>query len=312
MKDMVSRAKPKKPPSRRFAIKVIDLCKDEKYSPPIYLVQALGSLWDSDPPLQEQDKTAAAIPTEDQGGTATAVPVKPNDLKDTFMAALGLTQTVAETSKQSFNGNYLLFTMNSDENIVTTKYSLLDKLGQDGAPSLTTSRNYPAGEVKSLGTYFCRAGEYSSLYLLASPPRTVDLRLSIFDVVVGEDIQFIIRGLALTVTRQNSILASRAVLVPTDGVQTIFTPEKVQNELWQSPTPQADFENLGDDAAEVSRYLYGQESDGAVKTKLIELKSSDKKRERGSSSFSAASEIRDGPPSIDRPGITSGRSKPAR
>jgi hypothetical protein len=286
IKDMVSRAKPKKSPSKRFAGVVIGLCKKENYTPPGYLVKALGLLWGPLPPRQEPDKTAAPTSAEDQPGTASSAPLKPSDLKDTFMAALGLTQTVAEASKQNFRGDYLLFTLNSDHNIVTTKYFLLDKLGQDGAPSLTTSRNYPAGEVKSLGTYFCRAGEYSNLYLLASPPKTVDLRLSIF-----ENKQLIIRGLALTVTRQNSILTSRAVLVPTTEVHTIFTPTEIRHELWQSPTPKQDFDNLGDDAVEISGYLYGEESDDAVKTKLIELKSGDKKRNRGSSSFSAPSRV---------------------
>jgi hypothetical protein len=279
MKDMISRAAPKKAPAKRFATIIIDLCKKEKYSPPKYLAMALGTLWE--PPALHQEPVQTIIVSNDGSiGTAETPPPKPSDSKDTFMAALGLTQTVAETSKQIFNGDYLLFTLNSDENVVTTKYYLLDKLGQDGAPSLTTSRNYPAGEVKSLGTYFCRAGEYSNLYLLASPPKTVDLRLSIFDVVVGEKKQLIIRGVALTVTRQNSILTSRAVLVPTVNFDTIFASADVQLELWQSPTSQSDFEKLGDDAVEISGYLYGQESDDVVKAKLIELKSGDKKRKR--------------------------------
>ncbi|MDN3277835.1 hypothetical protein QWJ07_26465 [Frankia sp. RB7] len=280
MKDMISRATPKKAPPKRFAAVLIELCKREKYSPPIYLARALGILWEPLSPRHEPIQTEAAISEESHMGSEASAPLKPADLKDTFMAALGLTQTVAETSKQIFNGDYLLFTLNSDENVVTTKYYLLDKLGQDGAPSLTTSRNYPAGEVKSLGTYFCRAGEYSNLYLLASPPKTVDLRLSIFDVVVGEKKQLIIRGVALTVTRQNSILTSRAVLVPAANVDTIFAPVHVQLELWQSPTPQSDFEKLGNDAVEISGYLYGQESDDVLKAKLIELKSGDKKRKQ--------------------------------
>src|SRR6202012_1939996 len=186
-----------------------------------------------------------------------------------------------DLSRQHFNGEYLLFALNTDANIVTTRYFLLDKLGQDGAPSLTTSRNYPAGEVKSLGTYFCRAGEYSNLYLLASPPKTVDLRLSIFDVVMSEKRQVIIRGIALVVTRENAILSSRAVLVPLrDDIRTAFTPPEVQQELWDAPAAPSAFKDLGADAREIAGYLCGEESDGLAAAKLIELKSGDRKHKR--------------------------------
>jgi hypothetical protein len=87
---------------------------------------------------------------------------------------------------------------------------------------------------------------------------------------VGDQRQLIVRGVVLGVTRVNSILTSRAALVP-----ATFASAEIQQELWHSPTSRANFDLLGTDACEISAYLFGEESEDPSAATVIELKSGD-------------------------------------
>jgi hypothetical protein len=137
----------------------------------------------------------------------------------------------------------------------------LDDVGTDEAPIYRSARYYPdLGVVDSLGTYFCCD---QHLYIVASPTQTVDLRLSIFNIMPTSE-QRIIRGMALGVTSKKTILSSRCVLVRTSLVK-----EPIQAELWDAPATIGSFKEISAEFAEIGDYLFGEESVDYIK--LIKL-----------------------------------------
>ncbi len=180
---------------------------------------------------------------------------RPSIPASTFISNVGIDDEIAKRSTQRFAGDFLHFSLNADDLIVTTKCHLLDKLGQDKAPVFLSFRYDPKGkrDLRSVGAYFFNFA--NSLYLIGSPEGSVNLRLSVFDVASeGPNKQGIIRGVVLGV-RDLSILSSRCILVPMENVL-----REEWEYLYKTPIGRPDFDTRRDMFPEISRFLFGQES----------------------------------------------------
>jgi hypothetical protein len=181
--------------------------------------------------------------------------VRPSVPASTFISNVGIDDEIAKRSTQRFAGDFLHFSLNADDLIVTTKCHLLDKLGQDKAPVFLSFRYDPKSkrDLRSVGAYFFNFA--NSLYLIGSPEGSVNLRLSVFDVASeGPNKQGIIRGVVLGV-REYSILSSRCILVPMESV----TREEWEF-LYKTPIGRPKFDLRADIFTEVSRFLFGEEA----------------------------------------------------
>ena len=206
---------------------------------------------DVEPPPSHDDP-AAGDPADD---TAEEIPPgETGEMPYSFIAALGIDTTVSKKSTRFFNGDYLQFFLNDQEQVVTTRCHLSEELGADQAPILSSSRCYPGlGTLESVGAYFF-SDRY--LYLVASPrDGTVDLRLSVFNAI-GAPRQTIIRGMVLGVGLTKVILSSRCVMVASEHIC-----EDYQNELYAEPVERSRFEaKMVGELSEISGFLFGEEA----------------------------------------------------
>lgn len=224
------REPPKSTPDRGQAERIVHECQRHKVSIPEPLRAKLGSL----------------LPDEH---------ARPSIPASTFISNVGIDDEIATRSTQRFAGDFLHFSLNADDLIVTTKCHLLDKLGQDKAPIFLSFRYDPKSrrDLRSVGAYFFNFA--NSLYLIGSPEGSVNLRLSVFDVASeGPNKQGIIRGVVLGV-RDLSILSSRCILVPMESV--------VREEweyLYKTPIGRKDFDVRAGIFPEICRFLFGEEA----------------------------------------------------
>jgi hypothetical protein len=224
------RTNPKAQPSKRFALALMDVCKRHGMELPGDLKEDLGGLW-----------------------------YAPPSRKSSFISVLGVDQTIAELSLTSYGGDYLHFSLNPNDKVITTKFHLLRQIGEDGAPMLEGFRMFEGREVRSAGTYFC--SQHGHLYLVSSIDGDVNLRMSVFDVIAPnrrQDPQVIIRGMVMGVGRSNTILSSHCVLVPSS-----FTDST--EELYKGPMIRKNFEKLGNLFPEIARAIFGEERNGRSK-----------------------------------------------
>jgi hypothetical protein len=178
-----------------------------------------------------------------------------------FISALGINMTISEKSVKDFNGEYLHFALNDKEEVVTSKCYLSADLGADDAPIFLSSRQTDVGILKSAGAYFCSD---RNLYLIASPLDSVDLRMSVFNVIPGAP-QMIIRGMVLGVSRTKTILSSRCVLISSEHID-----DGSQRQLYEAPTARPSFEKkMVDELDEISTFLFGEQTVDYIK--LIKL-----------------------------------------
>jgi hypothetical protein len=127
----------------------------------------------------------------------------------TLISALGLKTTKAHQSISTYSGNYLLFTLDPDSNVVVTSFTLSQELGDDGAPIYQARRKVTKTDIISfVGAYF--ANEHQ-LNLVGTPRESVELRLHIFHIIHLAK-QTIIRGLNLRLSNAQ-IFSTRCVLV---------------------------------------------------------------------------------------------------
>jgi hypothetical protein len=245
--------RPKKVISSRFAVRLIEFCAAEKgliISPE--LIERLGPMGD---PLR-----------------ANFGPTSTPTISGGFIPALGLTDGVATRSMKRFSGDYLHFSLNEDEKVITARCELKNELGGDGAPVYRSERWYSDfGEVDSVGVYFSWD---TNLYLLASPAGEVDLRLSILNVLASSadtQKQPILRGMALGVNPKKTILSSRCILMHGECLSI-----EMAQLLWDNPMtiesfalvePGADFAEVN--FREIAEYLNGEEAVDYIK--LIKL-----------------------------------------
>jgi hypothetical protein len=243
------RDRPKKKPSKEFALKLIRYCKArEGFHFSDTILEGLHSILEpSKHALQSTEELENRRSTDEQI-TEKQEEARPRS----FISALGLKKTIAEKSIDDFSGHYLHFGLNDKDEIVTTKCCLSSELGEDEAPIFSSSRHYPdEGILQAAGAYFCFE---RNLYLLASPIDSVDLRLSVFNVIPRSR-QNIIRGMVLGVTRTKTILSSRCVLVTADRIN-----EAVLNQLYEKPCVRAAFAKISDEFSEISTFLFGEET----------------------------------------------------
>lgn len=66
--------------------------------------------------------------------------IRPSVPASTFISNVGIDDEIAKRSTQRFAGDFLHFSLNADDLIVTTKCHLLDKIGQDKAPVFLSFR----------------------------------------------------------------------------------------------------------------------------------------------------------------------------
>jgi hypothetical protein len=238
-----------------FASRLIEYCRTAKgLDVPKPLQDRLGLLWS---PKHHE----SAIPgSEKPAGSRRET----DDDERGFILALGLGTNAAGESIAQFEGSYLHFALSDEGLVVTTRCTLQDKRDRDSAPVYDTRRWYDEfGEVVSKGVYF--AGE-KNLYLLASPKGRLDVRLSIFSVMWPGRKQEVVRGFALAVNPQSTIVATRAVLLRAE-----FLNPAVAEDLWRIPAPVTSFEQIRDfrevdgnrlpenQFAEIGEYLTGAE-----------------------------------------------------
>jgi hypothetical protein len=219
-----------------FAVILIDHCKASKgLIVPKPLQDRLGALWS---PADAAEPTAgAADPAAGAANPAGSGPKKKDDER-AFILALELGTDGAGKSIEQFKGPYLHFALSDKGMIVTTKCTLQEKRDRDSAPVYDTSRWYNEfGEVPSKGVYF--AGE-KNLYLLSSPKGRLDVRLSVFSVMWPGRKQEVVRGFALAVNPQSTIVATRAVLLRAE-----YLDPMVADELWREPASVTSFGNIG-------------------------------------------------------------------
>jgi hypothetical protein len=188
------------------------------------------------------------------------VPYKPRetfprtrkDREKTLIAALGLKTNKSEESIEFYNGNYLLFTLDLDANVVVSPHVLSSELGDDGAPIYRARRRVTdAGTVYFVGAYF--ANEHQ-LYLVGSPRGSVELRLSIFHII-HKTRQAMLRGSTLRVSN-NTIFSTRCVLVRDEFKLN------VRRTLVYGEHQKASFT---EDHPEIANYLYGVENPPYIK-----------------------------------------------
>jgi hypothetical protein len=237
-----------------FASRLIEYCKSAKgLDVPKDLQDRLGRLWS--PEYHE-----SAIPDSEKATDSR----RENDEERGFILALGLGTNAAGESITQFEGSYLHFALSDEGLVVTTKCTLQNKRDRDSAPVYDTRRWYDEfGEVISKGVYF--AGE-KNLYLLASPKGRLDVRLSIFSVMWPGRKQEVVRGFALAVNPQSTIVSTRAVLFRAEFLNPV-----VAEDLWREPAPVASFEKIRDfrevegnrlpenQFTEIGEYLTGKE-----------------------------------------------------
>lgn len=171
-----------------------------------------------------------------------------------FIGALGLNSSICDTSTRFYRGPYLHFALDEDGRVVTSRCLLSSTVGTDGVPIFRSRRRIPSyGFRRYQGAYFAND---SNLYLLATPLRSVDIRLSLFSIVSGER-QDVLRGVVLGATRRSSVLTSRCALVRADRIgpgvrRTVFASPLLGHEV---PS----------DLAEVNLYLHGTENPPFIK-----------------------------------------------
>jgi hypothetical protein len=99
----------------------------------------------------------------------------------TLISALGLKTTKAHESISTYSGNYLLFTLDPDSNVVVTSIVLSQELGDDRAPIYKARRRVTrADTINFVGAYF--ANEHQ-LYLVGTPRGSVELLSDPFTVI---------------------------------------------------------------------------------------------------------------------------------
>lgn len=243
-----------------YAVILVDYCKATKgLVVPRDLQDRLGLLWSS---------ADAAEPVASAGKPVAAEPKQDDDERG-FILALGLGTDGAGKSIEQFNGSYLHFALSDKGMIVTTKCTLHEKRDRDSAPVYDTTRWYDEfGEVPSKGVYF--AGE-KNLYLLSSPKGRLDVRLSVFSVMWPGRKQEVVRGFALAVNLQNTIVATRAILLREE-----FLDPTVAEHLWREPAPVGSFAKIRDfvevdgkrlpanQFTEIGEYLTGAEAGDTI------------------------------------------------
>jgi hypothetical protein len=196
---------------------------------PVELQGRLGLLW---------SPAGAADPAASVGKPAGSGS-KDDDGERGFILALELGTDAARQSITQFEGSYLHFALSDEGLVVTTKCTLQDKRDRDSAPVYDTKRWYDEfGEVISKGVYF--AGE-KNLYLLASPKGRLDVRLSVFSVMWPGRKQEVVRGFALAVNPQSTIVATRAVLLRAE-----YLNPAVAEDLWRVPASVGSFGQIKD------------------------------------------------------------------
>lgn len=239
-----------------FAVKLVTYCKSATgLVVPTDLQCRLGPLW------SPADAAATAAPVEEPPASA----VKSNDDERGFILALELGTDAAGQSIAQFKGPYLHFALSDKGLIVTTKCTLQERRDRDSAPVYDTTRWYDEfGEVPSKGVYF--AGE-KNLYLLSSPRGRLDVRLSVFSVMWPGRKQEVVRGFALAVNPQSTIVATRAVLLRAECLDP-----GVAEDLWRVPASVGSFEKIKDfvevegkrlpdnQFTEIGEYLTGAEA----------------------------------------------------
>lgn len=238
-----------------FAIKLVAYCKSTPgLTVPKDLQGRLGVLW-------SPDAAATAAAVEEPPASAG----KKDDDERGFILALELGTDAARQSITQFEGSYLHFALSDEGLVVTTKCTLQDKRDRDSAPVYDTKRWYDEfGEVVSKGVYF--AGE-KNLYLLASPKGRLDVRLSIFSVMWPGRKQEVVRGFSLAVNPQSTIVATRAVLLRAE-----YLNSAVAEDLWRVPATVTSFGKIKDfveidgnrlpenQLTEIGEYLTGAEA----------------------------------------------------
>jgi len=220
--------RPKTAITGAFASKLVGYCKAaDGLAVPKPLRDRLGRLWS---PLDEAD-------ADPHSQEPTGARPKDEDDERGFIRALELGIDAARQSITQFEGAYLHFALSDEGLVVTTKCTLHAKRDRDSAPVYDAKRWYDEfGEVVSKGVYF--AGE-KNLYLLASPKGRLDVRLSIFSVMWPGRKQEVVRGFALSVNPQSTIVTTRAVLLRA----AFFKPE-VAEDLWRQPASVSSFKEI--------------------------------------------------------------------
>lgn len=241
-----------------YAAILVDYCKATKgLTVPKDLQDRLGLLW-----------SPAAEPAASAGKPADAER-KNDDDEGGFILALGLGTNSAGKSIEQFKGRYLHFALSDNGMIVTTKCTLQEKRDRDSAPVYDTTRWYDEfGEVPSKGVYF--AGE-KNLYLLSSPKGRLDVRLSVFSVMWPGRKQEVVRGFALAVNLQNTIVATRAILL-----RVQYLDPEIAEDLWREPASIESFGKIRDfvevdgkrlpdnQFTEIGEYLTGAEAGDTI------------------------------------------------
>ncbi|MGY4509644.1 hypothetical protein [Bradyrhizobium sp. BWC-3-1] len=230
----------------------------EHLTPGNTAVESLAFL--KEPPRAAQDNHSDTGPSPDDEHVSGEPKWSDNKRSrpHSFISALGIDTDLSDKVIQKYSGNYLHFALDEEQNVVVARSRLSKQRGSDYAPIYRSWRQVPGGVRRSLGAYFCSD---ENLYIIASPRSSVDLRMSLFNIIFDDE-QVLLRGVTLSVA-EGAILTSRCMLAKEsvfahDVRQTLCAGPQTEQYLKAAPHDEKQrpsFKIL----AECARFLFGEE-----------------------------------------------------